>query len=301
MMLVNYSSSSEDETEVLENAKRRQSCNNDDRLRKKHKPELEVPSHRNNCNDHESLSVTCTTAKRQESKMKSETTLSRLPLPDSLLDMFTGEGEDSDTENSSHHEGRIRSFKHERGNWATYVYFPYLPEEEFLELLDEMLALAAAHGVPLSRAQDFHLSMSQTVVLRHHWIQPFIQSLRTGLSDCRRLVCSAEKLRVYSNAEKTRTFLGMEVSSGHSQLLQIMKTVDGTMEEFRLDTFYKNPSFHVSLAWCAGDFTDCMRTCLQKLQGLVDCHEDGRFLLRVDCQELRCKSGNKIFSFPLVC
>lgn len=50
MMLVNYSSSSEDETEVLENAKRRQSCNNDDRLRKKHKPELEVPSHRYNEN-----------------------------------------------------------------------------------------------------------------------------------------------------------------------------------------------------------------------------------------------------------
>ncbi|XP_067090781.1 U6 snRNA phosphodiesterase 1 isoform X1 [Osmerus mordax] len=299
MMLVNYSSSSEDETEVLENAKRRQMCNNDGRLRKKHKSE--VSSHRNNCDDHESLSVTGTNAKRHESKTKSEPTLSRLPLPDSLLDMFTGEGEDSDTENSSCHKGRIRSFKHERGNWATYVYFPYLPEEEFLELLDEMLALAAAHGVPLSRAQDFHLSMSQTVVLRHHWIQPFTQSLRTGLSDCRRLVCSAEKLRVYSNAEKTRTFLGMEVSSGHSQLLQIMKTVDGTMEEFRLETFYKNPSFHVSLAWCVGDFTDCMRTCLQKLQGLVDCHEDGRFLLRVDCQELRCKSGNKIFSFPLVC
>lgn len=31
---------------------------------------------------------------------------------------------DSQTEDSSLHGGRIRSFKHERGNWATYVYLP---------------------------------------------------------------------------------------------------------------------------------------------------------------------------------
>lgn len=31
---------------------------------------------------------------------------------------------DTQTEDSSLHGGRIRSFKHERGNWATYVYVP---------------------------------------------------------------------------------------------------------------------------------------------------------------------------------
>lgn len=31
---------------------------------------------------------------------------------------------DSQTEDSDLHGGRIRSFKHERGNWATYVYLP---------------------------------------------------------------------------------------------------------------------------------------------------------------------------------
>ncbi|XP_036828946.1 U6 snRNA phosphodiesterase-like [Oncorhynchus mykiss] len=90
----------------------------------------------------------------------------------------------------------------------------------------------------------------------------------------------AEKLKVYSNDDKTRTLLAMEVSTGQAQLLELMKAVDGTMEEFTLVTFYKNPSFHVSLTWCVEE-------CLQELQGLVDSHEDGAFLLRLDCQELQ--------------
>lgn len=47
----------------------------------------------------------------------------RLPLPGCLLTMFPEEL-DPQTEDRSLHGGRIRSFKHERGNWATYVYLP---------------------------------------------------------------------------------------------------------------------------------------------------------------------------------
>lgn len=60
------------------------------------------------------------------------------------------------------------------------------PEEEFGELLEELLSGAKARGVVLSPQEEFHLSLSQTVVLRHHWIQPFTQSLRTGLAHCKR-------------------------------------------------------------------------------------------------------------------
>lgn len=149
---------------------------------------------------------------------------SRLPVPGSVLDMFTEEDEDPLTDDSMQHGGRIRSFKHERGNWATYVYFPCkrlifraayihthnvfvlkdcllsvltschfflfpsldIPEEGFLELLDEMTEVAASHSFSLTHTDEFHLSLSKTVVLRHHWIQPFIQSLRTGLTHSRR-------------------------------------------------------------------------------------------------------------------
>lgn len=62
------------------------------------------------------------------------------------------------------------------------------PEEDFAELLDRVLSVAKAHGVVLSPQEEFHLSVSQTVVLRHHWIQPFTQSLRTSLVHCKRFV-----------------------------------------------------------------------------------------------------------------
>ncbi|XP_075962716.1 U6 snRNA phosphodiesterase 1 isoform X2 [Anarhichas minor] len=205
----------------------------------------------------------------------------------------------SQTEESSLHGGRVRSFQHERGNWATYVYLPYHPEEEFGELLEELLSAAGVHGAVWTPQEEFHLSLSQTVVLRHHWIQPFNQSLRAGLVHCKRFVCSAGRLKVYCNAERTRTFLGMEVCAGHAQLLDLAQAVDRTMKEFRLETFYTEPSFHVSLAWCVGDLTGQMEECIQEMQSLIDDHEEGPFLLRLDCVELRCSTGNKTFRFPL--
>lgn len=87
-------------------------------------------------------------------------------------------------------------------------------------------------------------------------------------SDCfLRFFCLADKLRVYSNAEKTRTFLGMEISTGKTQLLELIKIVDETMKEFNLSTFYKDPSFHISLAWCVGDHTERLKkACLSQMQ-----------------------------------
>lgn len=36
-----------------------------------------------------------------------------------------------------------------------------------------------------------------------------------------------------------RTFLGLEVYAGHARLLDLVQTVDKTMSEFGLDTFYE--------------------------------------------------------------
>lgn len=273
-MLVGYSSSSEEESEATDRNKRfSRKCQEED-----------------DGNDGSPA--------RKKSKTEEQVAKTRLPVPGCLLAMFPDE-EASHTEDSSLHGGRLRSFKHERGNWATYIYLPYHPEEEFMELLEELLSSARTHGLVLIPQEEFHLSLSQTVVLKHHWIQPFTQSLKAGLVHCKRFVCSAGRLRVYCNTEKTRTFLGMEVCTGHAQLKDLVQVVDRTMTEFHLDTFYKDPSFHVSLAWCVGDLTGQLKECIQVMQSLVDDHEDGPFVLRLDCMELRCRTGNKTFQFPL--
>lgn len=42
-----------------------------------------------------------------------------------------------------------------------------------------------------------------------------------------------------------RTFLGMEVCTGHAQLLNLVQAVDRTMTDFRLDTFYEVDYFFI--------------------------------------------------------
>ncbi|KAF4094988.1 U6 snRNA phosphodiesterase 1 isoform X2 [Onychostoma macrolepis] len=280
-MIVNYSSSSSSEEETESSSK-----DDSSPLRKRGKLDTET-----------SEPLDRGSVKRKASKSAHLTP--RLPIPDTVKEMFR-ESEEQWSDKSEEHEGRQRSFQHERGNWATYVFCPYDPEEAFLELLNEMMEVASAQSIPLTLSEEFHLSLSKTVVLRHHWIQPFIQSIRTSLTQFQKFFCVADKLRVYSNAEKTRTFLGMEISTGKTQLLELIKTVDETMKEFNLSTFYKDPSFHISLAWCVGDHTERLKkTCLSQMQSLVDAHEDGPFYIQLNCTELRCKSGNKVFLFPL--
>lgn len=235
---------------------------------------------------------------RKRPKIQEQVQDTRLPLPGCLLTMFPDEM-DSTSEDSTLHGGRIRSFRHERGNWATFVYIPYDPVEDFRPLLEELLLVARAHGVVLTPQEEFHLSLSQTVVLRHHWIQPFTQSLRAGLVHCKRFMCSAGRLKIYCNAERTRTFLGMEVSSGHPQLLDLVQVVDRTMAEFRLKPFHKDPSFHVSLAWCTGDLREQLDEGIQELQSIFDDHEDGPFQILMNCMEVHCRTGDKTFCFLL--
>lgn len=47
----------------------------------------------------------------------------RSPLPNMIRDLKFGQQKQPDySENNEEHEGKVRSFAHERGNWATYVY-----------------------------------------------------------------------------------------------------------------------------------------------------------------------------------
>ncbi|KAM4572767.1 U6 snRNA phosphodiesterase 1 isoform 2-T2 [Odontesthes bonariensis] len=190
-MLVGYSSSSEDEREAT--ATRSRSCSR--KWRKE-----------------DGGSDDCTEEKKKKIKTEELAPKTRLPLPGCLAAMFPDEV-DPQTEDSSLHSGRVRSFKHERGNWATCVYLPYPPEEEFEELLEELLLAAGSRGLVLTPQEEFHLSLSQTVVLRHHWIQPFTQSLKASLARCKRFVCTAGSLRVYCNAERTSQLAGLPSSA----------------------------------------------------------------------------------------
>ncbi|XP_048959930.1 U6 snRNA phosphodiesterase 1 isoform X2 [Canis lupus dingo] len=196
----------------------------------------------------------------------------RLPVPDSVLHMFL-DTEEEPVDDPEKHGGRVRTFPHERGNWATHVYVPYETREEFLDLLDVLLPHAQTYVPRLVQMEAFHLSLSQSVVLRHHWILPFVQALKDRMASFQRFFFTANRVKIYTNQEKTRTFIGLEVTSGHNQFLDLVSEVDRVMEEFDLTTFYQN---------------------------IVDEFEDSEMVLRAHAEQVRCKSGNKFFSMPLM-
>lgn len=59
---------------------------------------------------------------------------------------------------------------------------------------------------------------------------------------------------------------------------------------------FKDPKFHLSVAWCLGDQSSQLKSRLNSLEFEIEV--DTCRLLRVD--KLMCKTGNKKYTFDLV-
>ncbi|GFY39911.1 u6 snRNA phosphodiesterase [Trichonephila inaurata madagascariensis] len=169
-----------------------------------------------------------------------------LPLPFEIKQMYKETPCEIVDDDPSKHGGKIRSFPHERGVWATYVYIEYDPEPEFYNMIEELKKRASDHGIDLQVPKDFHVSLTKTLKLRHHWISPFIDALRNKLSCHFQFKVFFDSLEVYENEEKTRTFVGLKIRSD-VHLLTLLEKVDSCVKEFKLPIFYEDPSFHPPL------------------------------------------------------
>ncbi|KAG8190648.1 hypothetical protein JTE90_002603 [Oedothorax gibbosus] len=127
-----------------------------------------------------------------------------LPIPSEIQQMFNKYPDETENDDSSKHGGKIRSFPHERGVWATYVYIEYSPVPDFFQMVDRLREVALDHGVKVDIAEHFHVSLTKTLKLRHHWITPFMDSLKAGLSCFYRFKIVFQSLEVYENEENTR-------------------------------------------------------------------------------------------------
>ncbi|KAH8294703.1 hypothetical protein KR018_001873 [Drosophila ironensis] len=194
------------------------------------------------------------------------------------------------------HGGRIRSFKHERGNWATYV---YVPAKGCAEPLEEFQASAIAKLSPeveLRANDDLHLSLSRTVVLLHHQIDAFAQSVQTALRNCNGFLAGLQGLQVYTNDERTRTFIAAKLDSAFTEkATRLLQAIDLVMVDYRLPRFYEPPSFHISLLWCVGDQEKLLSGKLAELQKLLNDQET----LTLLASEVHLKCGNRIFNYKL--
>lgn len=209
-------------------------------------------------------------------------------------------------EDPSQHDGRIRAFSHFPGNWAMHVFIPFKTTVHFESLvtsLVESLSTTASSDVHIMHCNELHVSVSRTVPIRHYWIEPIVQQLRSSLSTIPRFVSVLQCPEIYTNDEKTRSFVALRIMAESKKFQGIVDAVDSIFGKFSLPAFYKDPSFHVSVAWLLGDIcSDRAEKIQTNLQDVFDCHvyeEDiGRSLV-FEVKEVHCKIGNKQFMFHL--
>jgi len=244
------------------------------------------------------------------------------------------------------HQGRMRSFKHVRGNWPTHV-FMAVPATLISEVVTKLCA-QAGHMRPstqwnsmLESPKDgiLHISLSRTVTLREHEILPFVRAFRAAMEstcDINSLASSSRKkeldekgssddsdnslddeigmmlkgpakafdvtmnggIEFYRNDEKTRSFAAASLSSGKQSVLALITRTNAVMKKFSLPRYYKNPSPHMSFAWCLGDVLSPSFDS-ERDQKKLPLGEPSPLCAVVPVNEVYCKIGNKLFTVPL--
>lgn len=164
-------------------------------------------------------------------------------------------------------DGRVRSFAHVEGNYAGFVYVPMrgIAGLEGAAVNATRLAQAAltrnwksrraVDNQPLLRripVQELHLSVSRTFALRRQQIEPLVEQLRRIMQGLPCFDASLEGIDLYSNDEKTRSFVGLSLAGGRTRMQSTTRAVDQALSTLSLEPFYKEMRFHVSVAWFAG-------------------------------------------------
>ena len=230
------------------------------------------------------------TSKAEDVCMKKQ-----LPLPSSVQSMFK-EKNNKEKYTCSKHQGRIRSFEHFEGNWPSHIFIPVQSTSHLCQFHEDIINFLRdtfdndLHIFPL---QDCHISLSRTVPVRHYWIEPLFTELKKQTENIHQYFFSATNLKVYKNDEKTRTFIGLEISNGSENFLPIVQKIDQIFEGFGLEKYYESPSFHFSIAWFLNDRYDEIQSYLKQHEKKIQVMLDGG--IHHICATKAClKTGNKI-------
>ncbi|CAG4947720.1 unnamed protein product [Parnassius apollo] len=207
---------------------------------------------------------------------------SRLPVPN--LTHVPAVITDQHFDDPQLHRGRKRTFPHMRGNWTTFVYVKYPDKESLLLFANKLKTLLDVKDSHI--CDDFHLSLTKTLVLSYHTITPFTQSLKETLSDIESFYLGFNSIEIFCNEERTRTFIAIKADYfSNKSLSGIVRKIDSVLEEFRLEKFYDDPSFHVSLLWINGDQKEKLEAILEKLNNVFS-QEVGKIIKSIVINKL---------------
>ncbi|XP_021948959.1 U6 snRNA phosphodiesterase isoform X2 [Folsomia candida] len=224
----------------------------------------------------------------------------KLPLPSSMLSMFPSSDSHPTNDDKEQHGGRIRSFPHMRGNWASFVHIPLNNSQNVICQIEHIKNVVVdIPDLEFHFCEDLHLSLSKTVVLRHHWIDSFLSTLKNNVTQINRFNLVYLTFQTYVNEEKTRTFISMNVHPS-PQLYELVDASDRALAEYELPTYYEDPSFHVSLCWMVGDQSNFLKSVIPLINSKWRTLCENEPNLQFDTiNEIWFKTGNRLCTFNL--
>ncbi|XP_045515490.1 U6 snRNA phosphodiesterase [Pieris brassicae] len=220
----------------------------------------------------------------------------KLPVPN--LTKVSVCPSDSYCDDPQQHHGRIRTFPHIRGNWASLVYIKCPDESGIFDLLCKIKFVFKSIDETCYPCDNLHISVTKTVVLKYHLITSFTTSLQKIISGIETFELGFDTIEVYTNEEKTRTFVALKADHlSRKFLLRIVEKVDNVLEDYNLPTFYKEPSFHMSILWWKGDLKDAILKHIDELNTILA--QEKEVYRNFYIQKVDCKVGNKYYQFQL--
>ncbi|GBB95409.1 hypothetical protein RclHR1_02530004 [Rhizophagus clarus] len=306
LLLVDYKT--EEEEERIENEGWKENCSEEKVLKRKKFDEL--------------TDEIVVISKKRGSMLKGETPRKDLPpLPSDFLQLYPDKKRKDyikHIDDPSKHQGRMRSKPHVEGDWATYIYVEVTLTEEADHIINKIEELAKEVGIEIiscvENHQDnnnslneldpngyyeenkLHISLSRPLFLKHHQIENFWNKLRKGFLNWKRFSLSFADIASFSNDDKTRSFMALEVGKGSNELNSMVDYVNKVAKDFRQKPFYENPRFHASILWALGE-TSIDRSLCDVIKETEYFESITQHVFNIE--KMVCKIGNKTFTIDL--
>jgi len=214
-----------------------------------------------------------------------------------LSSNFTPAAKEKETDEN----GRIRSTPHIQGQWSTHVYLD-LPSltSSLSSLLCTCLSIVrlSLPNTTIHPLLEPHVSLTRPLSLSTSQIDDFALTTRKILQDYNPFSVSFNGLVVLDNDSCTTRFVAMEIGSGKEEIARLVRRMDGVCDEFRVEGYYKEPRFHVSLGWwipAEGEGKKELEEVLERELG-PEVRREGRNLQVTDVQ---VKIGKKVETLKL--
>ncbi|KAJ3856346.1 hypothetical protein EV368DRAFT_78771 [Lentinula lateritia] len=160
------------------------------------------------------------------------------------------------------HQGRIRITPHVDGQWASHVYVSIRVERRsaMYNLVLDALKTAknlepALHDFPRvdenksDKYFDLHVSLSRPIFLRTHQRDDLKREVKSLADKSNNFKISFTTFSIFNNDEETRTFLALDIGSGHRELKLLSDGLLPFLAKLRQKEYYADPRFHASIAW----------------------------------------------------